>query len=89
MFINGRLISVDLNAHHIDLHAWAMQGLARPVSVTASASKGVAESCGCVQGTEDTITLMVKWINEVSGHEGTAIYTGPILSKESLREDSS
>jgi len=46
--------------------------------VTASGSKGTAEELGCVEGTEDTITLMVDWVNELPGKEGkvaTGVYT--------------
>ncbi|MCH1418923.1 MAG: Gfo/Idh/MocA family oxidoreductase [Akkermansiaceae bacterium] len=65
-------ISYYLNAHHIDFHCWALGGLARPISVIASASTGVATSQGLP--TEDSITLMVDWLNN-SGTKGTAVYT--------------
>lgn len=65
-------ISYYLNAHHIDFHCWALEGLARPVSVFASASTGVATSQGL--STEDSITLMVDWLNN-SGTKATAVYT--------------
>ncbi|MEJ6581820.1 MAG: Gfo/Idh/MocA family oxidoreductase [Akkermansiaceae bacterium] len=65
-------ISYYLNAHHIDFHCWTLQGLARPLSVTASASDGVAKEMGLP--TEDSITLMVDWENN-SGTRATAIYT--------------
>lgn len=65
-------ISYYLNAHHIDFHAWTMQDRARPVSVMASASNGVAEARGLP--TEDSITLMVEWLNH-TGTRGTAVYT--------------
>ena len=55
-------ISYYLNSHHIDVcesmvrtAGWA------PMCVTASAGSGIAESLGCVKGTEDTITLLVDW----------------------------
>jgi D-galacturonate reductase len=54
-------ISYYLNTHHIDFHCWALDGLARPISVIASASTGVATSQGLP--TEDSITLMVDWLN--------------------------
>ncbi|MGJ8695795.1 MAG: Gfo/Idh/MocA family protein [Verrucomicrobiaceae bacterium] len=66
-------ISYYLNAHHIDFHVWAMEGVARPVSVVASGSTGVAEGMGIA--TEDSITLMVDWVHEGSGNRGTAVYT--------------
>ncbi len=65
-------ISYYLNAHHIDFHCWTLEDLARPVSVIASASTGVAENLGLP--TEDSITLMVDWLNN-SGTRATAIYT--------------
>ncbi|MEN8772036.1 MAG: Gfo/Idh/MocA family oxidoreductase [Akkermansiaceae bacterium] len=65
-------ISYYLNAHHIDFHCWTLEGLARPVSVIASASTGVAATQGLP--TEDSITLMVDWLNN-SGTRATAIYT--------------
>ena len=65
-------ISYYLNTHHIDFHCWALEGLARPVSVIASASTGVATGQGLPA--EDSITLMVDWLNN-SGTEATAVYT--------------
>ena len=65
-------ISYYLNAHHVDFHCWALEGLARPVSVIASASTGVATGRGLP--TEDSITLMVDWLNN-SGTKATAVYT--------------
>lgn len=70
-------ISYYLNSHHIDVHesmvserGWV------PVSVTASASEGIANGLGCQPGTEDTITLLVNWEKEgAQGTRGTAIYT--------------
>lgn len=54
-------ISYYLNSHHIDICLWMVQGRALPVRVTASGSKGIATSKGCVEGTEDTITLLVEF----------------------------
>ena len=66
-------VSYYLNAHHIDFHVWAMERVARPVSVVASASNGVAQGMGIE--TEDSITLMVDWEHFDSGNRGTAVYT--------------
>mmetsp|Transcript_1098 Transcript_1098/g.3054 ORF Transcript_1098/g.3054 Transcript_1098/m.3054 type:complete len:416 (+) Transcript_1098:78-1325(+) len=66
-------ISYYLNAHHIDFHVWAMQGIAFPVSVHAFAATGVAEKL-LNRPCEDTITLNVVWKN-LSGTVGTAVYT--------------
>eukprot|EP01118_Nematostelium_gracile_P005055 TRINITY_DN1605_c0_g1_i1.p1 TRINITY_DN1605_c0_g1~~TRINITY_DN1605_c0_g1_i1.p1 ORF type:complete len:427 (+),score=87.60 TRINITY_DN1605_c0_g1_i1:100-1380(+) len=69
-------ISYYLNSHHIDIHCWAMQGIAVPTRVVAMASSGIATSqYGCVPGTEDTITLLVHWANLGSGNLGCAVYT--------------
>jgi D-galacturonate reductase len=65
-------ISYYLNAHHIDFHCWTLEDLARPVAVIASASTGIAKSLDLP--TEDTITLMVDWLNN-SGARATAVYT--------------
>eukprot|EP00953_Heterococcus_sp_UTEX-ZZ885_P021389 11934-Heterococcus_DN1.PRE.1 len=51
--------SYYLNSHHVDFQEWAMQGKARPVRVTATASTGVAHAKDIP--TEDAITLMVQW----------------------------
>ena len=55
-------ISYYLNSHHVDFHEWCMRGLARPESVTALASDGVAEK-RLGRPCEDTITLAVSWRN--------------------------
>lgn len=70
-------ISYYLNSHHIDVHAWALEGVARPLSITASAATGIAESepYSCPAGSEDTITLLVTWENNASRTKGTAVYT--------------
>lgn len=66
-------ISYYLNAHHIDFNVWALAGIAKPVSVQATASTGCASSLGF--DTEDTITLTVQWQNLASGNLATAVYT--------------
>jgi len=68
-------ISYYLNSHHIDFHEWCSAGRARPVSVTANASTGVAEKIVSADSCEDTITLLVQWENRESGSLGTAVYT--------------
>ena len=54
-------ISYYLNSHHVDVCLWMVQGRAIPIQVTASGSKGIATDKGCVEGTEDTITLLVDF----------------------------
>lgn len=55
-------ISYYLNSHHVDVCDSMVRPLGyRPVRVTASSSRGLAVDLGCVQGTEDTISLMVTW----------------------------
>lgn len=66
-------ISYYLNSHHVDFHEWALLGKARPLTVTAIASTGVAKSLGIE--TEDTITLTVQWQNLSDKTLGTGIYT--------------
>lgn len=66
-------ISYYLNAHHIDFHVWAMQGIAKPITVTAIASSGIAEKI-LDRPCEDTITVTVIWRNH-SGKIGTSVYT--------------
>jgi len=65
-------ISYYLNSHHIDLHAWSMQGKATPKSLTASGATGVADGdeFKCPKGTEDTITLVTDWENTGTGNIG-------------------
>lgn len=82
-------ISYYLNAHHIDFHAWSVNGFARPISVYAIAATGVAESQGI--DTEDTISLCVTWENTSSGNPngnpngnlGTAMYTSSWIAPKS------
>ncbi|SPO19821.1 probable NAD binding Rossmann fold oxidoreductase [Ustilago trichophora] len=75
-------ISYYLNSHHIDICLWMTQGRAIPTRVTASASAGIATSKGCVQSTEDTITLLVDFsiLNPTTqtvetGKRATAVFT--------------
>ena len=69
-------ISYYLNSHHIDWHVWAMEGIAKPLSVVAFASTGLATSPehGCDPRTEDTISLAVQWQSLSSASLGTAFY---------------
>jgi len=67
-------ISYYLNSHHVDLLSWALQGKAKPLSVYASASTGVADSL-LKREVEDTITLTIQWKNIQSGNMGTSIHT--------------
>ena len=71
-------ISYYLNSHHVDVCATMVPNW-RPVTVTASGSRGTAEDLGCVEGTEDTISLLTEWV-ERSGEAGrkrraTAVFT--------------
>lgn len=59
----------------IDIHCWFMEGLFKPVKVTASASTGIAtaEPYNCAPQTEDVITLLVEWESLTQpGRKGTA-----------------
>ena len=76
-------ISYYLNSHHVDFHAWAVQGMARPVRVAAMASTGVACDAPHNIDTEDTITLTVQWENIENGNLGTAVYTSSWIAPTS------
>jgi D-galacturonate reductase len=66
-------ISYYLNSHHIDFLCWAIGDRAKPISVNATASSGIA-SQKLGRDVEDTITLTVEWENN-SGAMGTSIHT--------------
>jgi D-galacturonate reductase len=74
-------ISYYLNAHHIDFNVWSVGHVARPVSVTALASCGVAKAQGI--DAEDTITLGVQWENIESGSLASAFYTASWIAPKS------
>ncbi|RAH72418.1 Gfo/Idh/MocA family protein [Aspergillus aculeatinus CBS 121060] len=68
-------ISYYLNSHHIDINE-SMVPDYHPVKVTASAATGTATELGCVNQTEDTITLLVEWRKkDGSGRLATGVYT--------------
>ncbi|KAI3647006.1 hypothetical protein MP228_007227 [Amoeboaphelidium protococcarum] len=68
-------ISYYLNSHHIDFLCWSYPQL-KPVSVYASASKGIASSAdyGCSSQCEDTITLLVEFASGDS-NSAHAVFT--------------
>jgi len=74
-------ISFYLNSHHIDFSEWTLEGIARPVRVTATPSTGVAHSKG--METEDSITLTVQWENFEGGTLGCAVYTSSWVAPKS------
>jgi D-galacturonate reductase len=74
-------ISYYLNAHHIDFNLWAVDGRARPRSVTACASTGAARRKGI--DAEDTISLLTQWENLRDGSLATAIYTSSWIAPRS------
>lgn len=74
-------ISYYLNAHHIDFNVWSVGHVARPISVTALASCGVAKKQGI--DAEDTITLGVQWENVESGSMASAFYTASWIAPKS------
>ena len=74
-------ISYYLNAHHIDFNVWSVGHIARPLSVTALASTGVAKK-QCIDA-EDTITLGVQWENIESGSLASAFYTASWIAPKS------
>ena len=74
-------ISYYLNSHHVDFLCWAVKDFAKPVSVMATASSGVADK-KLKREVEDTITLTVQWENE-SGALGTSIHTASWIAPPS------
>lgn len=70
-------ISYYLNSHHIDICDSMVSQLGYvPVRVSATSSKGVATSLGCVDATEDTITVMVTWEKKGDpSKRGVGVYT--------------
>jgi D-galacturonate reductase len=70
-------ISYYLNSHHVDWSEWTLRALgARPVQVSAFASRGIASQILRDRpGIEDSITLNVTWINLKTQNVGIAIYT--------------
>lgn len=74
-------ISFYLNAHHVDFNNWAVEHIARPVTVYAIASTGVASAQGI--STEDTITLCVEWMNLEDQSRATGIYTSSWIAPRS------
>lgn len=74
-------ISYYLNAHHIDFNVWSVGHGARPLSVTALASCGVAKAQGI--DAEDTITLGVQWENLGTGSLASAFYTASWIAPKS------
>jgi D-galacturonate reductase len=69
-------ISYYLNSHHIDIcESMVRHAGWKPSRVTASGSIGIAESLGCVEGTEDTITLLVTWMRDSDKKVATSVHT--------------
>lgn len=76
--LHGMFNADRRSARQIDVHAWLVEGLYKPVKVTASASTGIAtqEPYNCAPQTEDTITLLTEWESlKQPGRKGTAVYT--------------
>ncbi len=74
-------ISYYLNSHHVDFLCWSVGDFAKPISVLATASSGVA-SKKLGRDVEDTITLTVSWENK-SGAIGTSIHTASWIAPPS------
>ena len=75
-------ISYYLNSHHIDFLCWTLEGIAKPISVYATASTGVADK-KLKREVEDTITLTVQWENLRTGSFGTSIHTASWIAPPS------
>ncbi|RAL01733.1 Gfo/Idh/MocA family protein [Aspergillus ibericus CBS 121593] len=67
-------ISYYLNSHHVDVCESMVPDYV-PIKVTASAATGTAVELGCVNETEDTITLLVEWKKKDGSRTATGIYT--------------
>lgn len=74
-------ISYYLNAHHVDFLQWAVGHQARPITVTAIASNGVARERGLP--TEDTITLATQWEIPDTNRTATALFTSSWIAPKS------
>jgi D-galacturonate reductase len=74
-------ISYYLNSHHIDFLCWAVEGIAKPISVYATSSSGVANK-KLNRDVEDTITLNIKWKN-IDGSEGVSVHTASWIAPNS------
>jgi D-galacturonate reductase len=66
-------ISYYLNSHHVDVLCWMVGSRATPLTVCASAARGVADGLG--METEDTITLLVQWRNNEGGAMATSTHS--------------
>jgi D-galacturonate reductase len=75
-------ISFYLNSHHVDFSEWCLQGIARPVQVSAVAATGVG-SAMLGRAMEDTITLTVQWENLATGNLGIGVYTASWIAPPS------
>lgn len=62
------------DSHHIDFTEFVFGDRARPVSVVAAASTGIAAG-ELGRPCEDSVTIMVTWRNNVSGATAVATYT--------------
>eukprot|EP01096_Ripella_sp_DP13-Kostka_P017917 TRINITY_DN9464_c1_g1_i1.p1 TRINITY_DN9464_c1_g1~~TRINITY_DN9464_c1_g1_i1.p1 ORF type:complete len:530 (-),score=229.73 TRINITY_DN9464_c1_g1_i1:34-1551(-) len=86
---NYQDISYYLNAHHIDFHCWSLEGKSRPVRVVAMASRGIASSepFSLPSNTEDTISLMVTWINVLPPSSSSSSSSPEGSSSETVRSE--
>ena len=76
-------ISYYLNSHHVDICDSMVQDKYVPVKVSASSSKGVAEDLGCVDGTEDTISVLVTWAKKDNpSKRAVGVYTASWTAPE-------
>ena len=69
-------ISYYLNSHHVDVCESMVRDAGwKPVRVSASGSKGIAEGLGCMKDTEDTISLLVTWQRDSDSKVATSVHT--------------
>jgi hypothetical protein len=67
----------------VDYLTWAMEGLARPVTVTAYQSIGVANTRGLPANCADSITLTVSYAHRDSAALGVATFTSSWIAAPS------
>ncbi|KAM3497659.1 hypothetical protein MY10362_008994 [Beauveria mimosiformis] len=76
-------ISYYLNSHHVDICDSMVQDRYVPVKVSASSSKGVAVARGCVDETEDTISVLVTWAKkDDASKRAVGVYTSSWTAPE-------
>ncbi|KAL2043030.1 hypothetical protein N7G274_004089 [Stereocaulon virgatum] len=75
-------ISYYLNSHHVDV-CESMVPDHKPMKVTASGSRGIAEDLGSMAGIEDTISLLVEWQKRLDpARKAAGVYTASWIAPQ-------